>query len=41
MTDQGEDELAFRLHQSDVTQLTIFTCIVVKHLENPRARNTT
>ena len=33
VTDEGEDELAFRLHQSDVMQLTIFTCIVVKHLE--------
>ena len=40
VTDEGEDKLAFRLHQSDEMQPTVFTRIVVKHLEAQGALNT-
>ena len=33
VSDEGEDELAFRVHQSDVMQSTVYTCVVVKHVE--------
>ena len=33
VTDEGEDKAAFGLHQSDVPQPTVFTCVVVEHLE--------
>lgn len=38
VTDEAEDELAFRLNQSDVVQPPVFTCVVVKHLEAQELR---